>query len=142
MATVAVAKGVVTVTGKKAGRTTITVTRNGASEKTNVEVETTGWKLVPVVVAAKDLAEGTIVTAADLEQRDVPEFMVTTTVALSSARAMTSCDARWRGHLNSRGGLGGTERRWDAGSRSTANTGTPRWMPSSRPCGSPSGGPG
>lgn|GEM_PF-2682607 len=85
MATVAVAKGVVTVTGKKAGRTTITVTRNGASEKTNVEVETTGWKLVPVVVAAKDLAEGTIVTAADLEQRDVPEFMVTTTVVRAKA---------------------------------------------------------
>ncbi len=39
-----------------------------------------GWNLVPVVVAAVDLAEGTVVTLEHLSQRSVPEQFVTSSV--------------------------------------------------------------
>ncbi len=75
-----------TVTGKKEGRTTITVThRGGATEALSVEVQASGWKLTPVVVAARDLAEGTELTPENLEQRSVPAFVVTTSVVTPEA---------------------------------------------------------
>lgn len=85
VATVAVSKDGVKVTGKKAGRTTVTLERGGASEAVTVEVETAGWKMVPLVVAAHDIPEGTRVTNADLEQREVPEFLVTTSLVKANA---------------------------------------------------------
>ena len=36
-----------------------------------------GWVLAPVVVAARDLAPGTVVTFDDLSQRSIPDLMVT-----------------------------------------------------------------
>ena len=39
-----------------------------------------GWNLVPVLVAAVDLAEGTTVSMAQLSQRSVPEAFVTSSV--------------------------------------------------------------
>ncbi len=81
IATAAVGEHGVTVTGKKEGKTTITVTRKGgATEAVQVEVQSTGWKLVPVVVAAKDLAEGTELTMENIAQRSVPEFLLSTSV--------------------------------------------------------------
>src|SRR5437764_3563118 len=39
-----------------------------------------GWNLVPVVVAAVDIAEGTVVTFDMISQRSVPEQFVTSSV--------------------------------------------------------------
>lgn len=39
-----------------------------------------GWNLVPVVVAAVDLTEGTVVTSEHLSQRSIPEQFVTASV--------------------------------------------------------------
>ncbi len=48
-----------------------------AKEKADVRK---GWNLVPVVVAAVDLSEGTTVTLQQLSQRSVPEQFVTSSV--------------------------------------------------------------
>ncbi|WP_371877665.1 SAF domain-containing protein [Pyxidicoccus parkwayensis] len=39
-----------------------------------------GWNLVPVVVAAQDLAEDTVITFESISQRSVPEQFVTSSV--------------------------------------------------------------
>lgn len=39
-----------------------------------------GWNLVPVVVAAQDIPEGTVITYDQLVQRSVPEQFVTSSV--------------------------------------------------------------
>ena len=39
-----------------------------------------GWTLVPVVIAARDLTPGTVVTMADLDQRSIPEQFETASV--------------------------------------------------------------
>ena len=81
IATVTLVGNGVAVTGKKEGRTTITIARKGAAAQTvEVEVQSSGWKLVPVLVAARDIAEGTELTMDILAQRSVPEFMLTTSV--------------------------------------------------------------
>jgi pilus assembly protein CpaB len=48
-------------------------------QKTRSEVRK-GWNLVPVVVAAQDIAEGTPVTLELLSQRSVPEQFVTPSI--------------------------------------------------------------
>lgn len=39
-----------------------------------------GWNLVPVIVAAQDLPEGTVITFDHLSQRSIPEQFVTSSV--------------------------------------------------------------
>jgi Flp pilus assembly protein CpaB len=86
IATVVVGEHGVVVTGHKDGRTTVTITRKGgATDPVQVEVQSAGWKLVPVVVAARDLAEGTVLKLEDLAQRGVPEFLLTTSVVRPDA---------------------------------------------------------
>jgi Flp pilus assembly protein CpaB len=75
----------VSVTGKKEGRTTITITNKGATQTVDIEVQSSGWKLVPVVVAARDLPEDTELTMDNIAQRSVPEFMLTTSVVKPEA---------------------------------------------------------
>jgi Flp pilus assembly secretin CpaC len=64
----------VRVTAKKGGATTLKVWKKGASapETLEVQVETAGWNLAPVLVAAKDLAEGTMLSATDLVEVQLP----------------------------------------------------------------------
>jgi hypothetical protein len=44
-----------------------------------------GWNLVPVVVAAKDLSPGTLLTMENLSQRSIPEQFVTASVVMPEA---------------------------------------------------------
>jgi Flp pilus assembly protein CpaB len=86
VATVALTGKAATVTGKKEGRTTIALTGKGGATRTiELEVQSSGWKLVPVAVAARDLAEGTVLTAETLAQRSVPEFLFTSSVVKPDA---------------------------------------------------------
>lgn len=86
IATVTVTLATISVTGKKEGKTTVTVARKGgAARAIEVEVQSSGWKLLPVLVAAHDIAEGTELTNDDLTPRGVPEFMVTTSAVKSDA---------------------------------------------------------
>jgi Pilus formation protein N terminal region len=76
----------ISVTGKKEGKTTLTITRKaGPAQTVEVEVQSTGWKLVPVLVAAQDIAEGTELTMDKLEPRSVPDFVRTTSVVKPEA---------------------------------------------------------
>jgi pilus assembly protein CpaB len=54
--------------------------RGGASSEQKPVDQLAGAKLVPVVVAAKDIPEGTAVTFDHIQQRMAPEHMVTRSV--------------------------------------------------------------
>ena len=73
------AKGI-QVVGRKEGATTISIvrTKGAAADVVSLEVASAGWKLVPVLVATRDLAEDTVVTKEMIEQRKVPEPLLST----------------------------------------------------------------
>jgi len=78
IAEVAVTAKGLRITGKKEGHTRLTlVGTNGASQSVDVDVMGAGWRLVSVLVVKHAMDPGTLVTAADVEARSVPEFMVT-----------------------------------------------------------------
>ena len=49
-----------------------------------------GWKLVPAMVAARDLPEGTVLEVPDLVIQDVPEELVTASVVRPGGTATVS----------------------------------------------------
>jgi Pilus formation protein N terminal region/SAF domain len=77
IAEVRVTKDGLEVTGKKPGHTTVKTLKNREANAIEIEVDSVGWKLVPVIVISKELPKGTLVTAEMLTQRLVPEQLVT-----------------------------------------------------------------
>ncbi len=75
----------VMLTGKKEGRTTLTLTRSGTASQVEVEVQSSGWQLVSVMVASRDIPENTALTMDDLSPRSVPRFLVTSSVVKAEA---------------------------------------------------------
>jgi len=72
----------VTVSAKKGGHAVLKVTKRGAAqpETLDVSVETAGWDLVPVLVAARDVAVGAVLTKADVAEGSLPRALVSSSV--------------------------------------------------------------
>lgn len=70
------------ITGKKPGKTTVKLARQGASaeETVAVEITTAGFPMVPVVAFVLDVEPGTVVTEAMVERRELPEQFVNANV--------------------------------------------------------------
>ncbi|MDQ3263347.1 MAG: pilus assembly protein N-terminal domain-containing protein [Myxococcota bacterium] len=76
-------KGELILTGRKEGTTTVSVwVKNAQAPRVlEVRVETGGWELVPVLVAAIDIQEGSPLTQNMVVTRRVPRFLLTSSVA-------------------------------------------------------------
>lgn len=76
-------KGELVLTGRKEGTTTVSVwTQNAQVPRIlEVRVETGGWELVPVLVAAIYIQEGSPLTPNMVVTRQVPRFLLTSSVA-------------------------------------------------------------
>lgn len=74
-----VSKAGLVVTAKAPGSATVRAWKKGAAtpELVTVQVEAAGWSLVTVLVAARDLEEGHVLTAADVAIASLPSAVVT-----------------------------------------------------------------
>lgn len=79
----------VRLTAKKGGATTLKVWKKGVSapETLEVQVETAGWNLAPVLVAAKDLAEGTVLTATDVVEVQLPASLISSSAVAPKSQS-------------------------------------------------------
>ncbi len=84
---VATDQGELILTGLKEGTTTVSVWVHHAQgpRVLEVRVATGGWELVPVLVAATDIQEGTQLTPKMVVSRRVPRFLLTSSVARPEA---------------------------------------------------------
>ena len=71
------------ITAKQAGTTIVRAWKKGEAEPEPiaVEVHAAGWALVTLLVAARDLPEGTVLAAADVTLASLPRAVVTSSVS-------------------------------------------------------------
>lgn len=77
-----VSKAGLVITAKQPGSATVRTWKKGAAqpEVLTVQVEQAGWSLVTVLVAARDLAEDTVLTPADVTTASLPAAVLTSSI--------------------------------------------------------------
>lgn len=77
-----VSKEGLVITAKQAGTTTVRAWKKGAAEPElfEVQVDAAGWALVTLLVASRDLPEGSVLTADDVTTASLPRAVVTSSV--------------------------------------------------------------
>ncbi len=85
----ATAKDGIVLTALKAGTTTLKVWKGKATEPEafDVQVETAGWDVVSVLVATRDLAEGSVVAPADVREAQLPSAFITSSVVATKSQS-------------------------------------------------------